>query len=43
MQAARLSPDVGVQLLANSLSTVFGLGVLIALFGPVSGRTSTPW
>lgn len=37
IQAVELSPDVGVQLLANSLATVFGLGVLIALFGPVSG------
>ncbi|SEQ69303.1 aquaporin [Lentzea albida] len=42
MQAATLSPDVGVQLLANSLATVFGLGVLIALFGPVSGAHFNP-
>ncbi|MGW4483816.1 aquaporin [Amycolatopsis sp. NPDC004368] len=41
-QAARLSPDVGVQLLANSLATVFGLGVLITLLGPVSGAHFNP-
>ncbi|WP_326568159.1 MIP/aquaporin family protein [Amycolatopsis rhabdoformis] len=42
IQAASLSPDVGVQLLANSLATVFGLGVLIALLGPVSGAHFNP-
>jgi glycerol uptake facilitator-like aquaporin len=42
IQAAELSPDVGVQLLANSLATVFGLGVLIALLGPVSGAHFNP-
>ncbi|MBG0856272.1 aquaporin family protein [Streptomyces spinoverrucosus] len=42
IQAAELSRDVGVQLLANSLATVFGLGVLIALFGPVSGAHFNP-
>ncbi|WP_329570546.1 MIP/aquaporin family protein [Kitasatospora sp. NBC_01266] len=42
IQAARLSQDVGVQLLANSLATVFGLGVLIALLGPVSGAHFNP-
>ena len=42
VQAARLSEDVGVQLLANSLATVFGLGVLIALLGPVSGAHFNP-
>ncbi|MBZ9638086.1 aquaporin family protein, partial [Streptomyces sp. PSKA30] len=30
IQATELTRDVGVQLLANSLATVFGLGVLIA-------------
>ena len=36
--AARLSPDdVGLQLLQNSMATVFGLAVLILVFGPVSG------
>ncbi|GGZ39689.1 aquaporin [Streptomyces bluensis] len=42
IQATKLSQDVGVQLLANSLSTVFGLGVLIALLGPVSGAHFNP-
>jgi glycerol uptake facilitator-like aquaporin len=41
--AARLSPnDTGLQLLQNSLTTVFGLGVLILLFGPVSGANFNP-
>ncbi|PPK66781.1 MIP/aquaporin family protein [Actinokineospora auranticolor] len=42
IQATELSHDVGVQLLANSLATVFGLGVLITLFGPVSGAHFNP-
>ncbi len=42
IQAAELSQDVGVRLLANSLATVLGLGVLIALFGPVSGAHFNP-
>ncbi|MFI9163177.1 aquaporin [Kitasatospora aureofaciens] len=42
IQATKLSQDVGVQLLANSLATVFGLGVLIVLLGPVSGAHCNP-
>jgi glycerol uptake facilitator-like aquaporin len=42
IQATELSRDVGVQLLANSVATVFGLGVLIALLGPVSGAHFNP-
>ena len=42
IQATELSSDVGIQLLANSLATVFGLGVLIALLGPVSGAHFNP-
>ncbi|MFC5669027.1 aquaporin [Streptomyces incanus] len=42
IQATELTRDVGVQLLANSLATVFGLGVLIALLGPVSGAHFNP-
>ncbi|WP_326724520.1 MULTISPECIES: MIP/aquaporin family protein [unclassified Streptomyces] len=42
IQATELSQDVGVQLLANSLATVFGLGVLITLLGPVSGAHFNP-
>ena len=41
--AQRLSPtDTGLQLLQNSTTTVFGLGVLILLFGPVSGAHFNP-
>ena len=41
--AERLSPDdVGLQLLENSTATVFGLAVLILLFGPVSGAHFNP-
>ena len=41
--AERLSPtDVGVQLLENSLATAYGLGVLILVFGPVSGAHFNP-
>ncbi|MGW3507066.1 aquaporin [Streptomyces sp. NPDC000994] len=42
IQATELSKDVGLQLLANSLATVFGLGVLILLLGPVSGAHFNP-
>ena len=41
--AESLSPsDVGLQLLQNSLATVFGLAVLILAFGPVSGVHFNP-
>jgi len=41
--AAQLSPDdVGLQLLHNSTATVFGLAVLILMFGPVSGAHFNP-
>jgi glycerol uptake facilitator-like aquaporin len=41
--AQSLSPDdVGLQLLENSLATLFGLSVLILLFGPVSGAHFNP-
>lgn len=41
--AAQLSPnDVGLQLLENSTATVFGLAVLILLFGPISGAHFNP-
>ncbi|MEU1198720.1 MIP/aquaporin family protein [Streptomyces sp. NPDC005813] len=42
IQATELSKDVGLQLLANSTATVFGLGVLIVLLGPVSGAHFNP-
>ncbi|MEU2253477.1 MIP/aquaporin family protein [Nocardia xishanensis] len=41
--AERLSPgNVGLQLLENSTATVFGLAVLILVFGPVSGAHFNP-
>src|SRR5664279_5121456 len=41
--AQRLSPqDTGLQLLQNSTATVFGLAVLILMFGPVSGGHYNP-
>jgi glycerol uptake facilitator-like aquaporin len=42
IQAAALSQDVGVRLLANSLASALGLGLLIALFGPLSGGHLNP-
>lgn len=41
--AQQLSPnDTGLQLLENSTATVFGLGVLILILGPVSGAHFNP-
>lgn len=40
--AQQLTDDVALQLLANSTATVFGLGVLILVFGPVSGAHFNP-
>jgi glycerol uptake facilitator-like aquaporin len=41
--AAQLSAnDVGLQLLENSTATVFGLAILILMFGPVSGAHFNP-
>ena len=41
--AADLSPDdVGIQLLENSMATVFGLTALILMLGPVSGAHFNP-
>ncbi|MBB5874370.1 arsenate reductase [Allocatelliglobosispora scoriae] len=41
--AARLSPgDAGLQLLENSVATMLALGVLILIFGPVSGAHFNP-
>lgn len=43
IMAQQLSPnDVGLQLLQNSTATVFGLAVLILVFGPVSGAHFNP-
>jgi glycerol uptake facilitator-like aquaporin len=41
--AEQLSPgQIGLQLLENSTATVLGLGVLILIFGPVSGAHFNP-
>lgn len=42
IQATDLTRDIGLHLLANSTATVFGLGVLILLLGPVSGAHFNP-
>ncbi|MFF9864011.1 aquaporin [Streptomyces sp. NPDC013953] len=42
LQASGLSDDIGVRLLANSLASAIGLGLLIALFAPVSGAHLNP-
>jgi glycerol uptake facilitator-like aquaporin len=42
IMATNLSEDVGVQLLINTISTVFGLVVLIQVLGPISGANFNP-
>jgi glycerol uptake facilitator-like aquaporin len=42
IMATNLSQDVGVQLLINTVSTVFGLAVLIQVLGPISGAHFNP-
>jgi glycerol uptake facilitator-like aquaporin len=42
LQATELSTDAGVRLLANSLASAVGLGLLIALLAPVSGAHLNP-
>ncbi|WP_078628130.1 aquaporin [Streptomyces sp. NRRL F-2664] len=42
LKAAELSPDTGVALLANSLVSAIGLGLVITLFGPLSGAHLNP-
>lgn len=42
IMATDLSRDVGVQLLINAISTVFGLGVLILVLAPISGAHFNP-
>ena len=42
IMATNLSPDIGVQLLINAVSTVFGLMVLIQLLMPISGAHFNP-
>ena len=40
--AVRMSPDAGVDLLINAISTIFALGILIFSFGPISGAHFNP-
>jgi glycerol uptake facilitator-like aquaporin len=42
IMATNLSQDVGVQLLINTVSTVFGLAVLIQILCPISGAHFNP-
>lgn len=42
IMATSISQDVGVQLLINTISTVFGLLVLIQIFAPISGANFNP-
>jgi len=40
--ATQMSADPGVQLLINTISTVFALGILILVFGSISGAHFNP-
>ncbi|KIF01252.1 major intrinsic protein [Streptomyces sp. RSD-27] len=42
IQAASLSRDTGVALVANSLASAIGLALIITLFGPLSGAHLNP-
>ena len=42
IMATNLSQDIGVQLLINTVSTVFGLMVLIQILAPISGAHFNP-
>jgi len=42
IMATNLSQDIGVQLLINTISTVFGLMVLIQILSPISGANFNP-
>ncbi|MGW6703307.1 aquaporin [Streptomyces sp. NPDC054956] len=42
IQAAALTADIGVALVANSLASAIGLGLIITLFGPLSGAHLNP-
>ncbi|MGW7100220.1 aquaporin [Streptomyces sp. NPDC054838] len=42
IQATALSRDTGVALIANSLASAIGLGLIITLFGPLSGAHLNP-
>jgi len=40
--AVNISQDIGVQLLINTIATIFALGLLIELLGPISGAHFNP-
>jgi glycerol uptake facilitator-like aquaporin len=42
IMATDLTQDVGLQLLINTIATVFGLAVLILVLGPISGAHFNP-
>ena len=42
IMATDLTKDVGLQLLINTIATVFGLAVLIVIFAPISGAHFNP-
>jgi len=42
IMATNLSPDVGIQLLINTIATVFTLYIAITLLGPISGAHFNP-
>ena len=42
IMATELTKDVGLQLLINTIATVFGLGVLILILAPISGAHFNP-
>ena len=42
IMATDLAPDVGLQLLINTIATVFGLAVLILILAPISGAHFNP-
>ena len=42
IMATKLTTDVGMQLLINTISTVLALGIIITIFAPVSGAHFNP-
>ena len=42
IMATNLTRDVGLQLLINTISTVLALGIIIAIFAPISGAHFNP-
>ncbi|HEY4898207.1 MAG TPA: aquaporin, partial [Candidatus Nanopelagicaceae bacterium] len=40
--ATNLSSDKGIELLINTIATVLALGILIAIFAPISGAHFNP-